>query len=33
MFSGQLYREGDLVALAKAWQDARGEAHRHPPGF
>jgi Asp-tRNA(Asn)/Glu-tRNA(Gln) amidotransferase A subunit family amidase len=24
MFSGHLYREGDVIALAKAWQDAAG---------
>jgi Asp-tRNA(Asn)/Glu-tRNA(Gln) amidotransferase A subunit family amidase len=27
MFSGHLYREGDVIALAKAWQDAT-----EPPG-
>jgi Asp-tRNA(Asn)/Glu-tRNA(Gln) amidotransferase A subunit family amidase len=30
MFSGQLYREGDIVALAKAWQDANGDVRRPP---
>jgi Asp-tRNA(Asn)/Glu-tRNA(Gln) amidotransferase A subunit family amidase len=24
MFSGHLYREGEVIALAKAWQDAAG---------
>jgi Asp-tRNA(Asn)/Glu-tRNA(Gln) amidotransferase A subunit family amidase len=31
MFSGQLYREGEIVALAKAWQDATEV--RRPPLF
>lgn len=33
MFSGHLYREGEIVALAKAWQDALPDAHRQPPLF
>ena len=33
MFSGHLYREGDLVALARAWQAARDDAFRRPPAF
>ena len=33
MFSGHLYREGDLVALARAWQMARDDAFRRPPAF
>ncbi len=33
MFSGHLYREGDLIALAKAWQDASVRGQRHPPLF
>ena len=33
MFSGQLYREGDLIALARAWQAATGDAERRPPLF
>lgn len=33
MFTGHLYREGDLVALAKAWQDATAGGVRHPPLF
>ncbi len=33
MFSGQLYGEGDLVALARAWQVARDDSGRTPPGF
>ena len=32
MFSGHLYREGDLIALAKAWQDA-AEPLGNPPLF
>ena len=32
MFSGHLYREGELIALAKAWQDASGGA-QVPPLF
>jgi Asp-tRNA(Asn)/Glu-tRNA(Gln) amidotransferase A subunit family amidase len=32
MFSGQLYREGDVIALAKAWQDA-AEPLGPPPLF
>jgi Asp-tRNA(Asn)/Glu-tRNA(Gln) amidotransferase A subunit family amidase len=33
MFSGQLYREGEIVALAKAWQDSLDERDRRPPLF
>lgn len=33
MFSGHLYREGDLIALAAAWQQATGDAGRQPPRF
>ncbi len=33
MFSGHLYREGDLVVLARAWQGARDDAFRRPPAF
>jgi Asp-tRNA(Asn)/Glu-tRNA(Gln) amidotransferase A subunit family amidase len=33
MFSGHLYREGELIALAHAWQDATGQAQTHPPLF
>lgn len=33
MFSGHLYREGDLVALARAWQDAAAGGVQHPPLF
>lgn len=33
MFSGHLYREGDLVALARAWQATTGDAARLPPLF
>jgi Asp-tRNA(Asn)/Glu-tRNA(Gln) amidotransferase A subunit family amidase len=33
MFSGHLYREGDLVALARAWQDATGDRDRQPDLF
>jgi Asp-tRNA(Asn)/Glu-tRNA(Gln) amidotransferase A subunit family amidase len=33
MFSGHLYREGDIVALAKAWQDRSANLGRRPPGF
>ena len=33
MFTGQLYREGDLVALARAWQQATGGAGTPPPRF
>jgi Asp-tRNA(Asn)/Glu-tRNA(Gln) amidotransferase A subunit family amidase len=32
MFSGHLYREGDVIALAKAWQDL-AEPIGHPPLF
>jgi Asp-tRNA(Asn)/Glu-tRNA(Gln) amidotransferase A subunit family amidase len=30
MFSGHLYREGDVIALAKAWQDAAGPLGQPP---
>jgi len=33
MFSGHLYREGDVVAIAKAWQDATAGGVTHPPGY
>ena len=33
MFSGHLYREGDLIALAKAWQVASESGVQHPPAF
>ncbi len=33
MFSGHLYREGDIIALAKAWQDRSENVGRRPPGF
>ncbi len=33
MFTGHLYREGDLVALARAWQGATGDAKKQPPLF
>jgi Asp-tRNA(Asn)/Glu-tRNA(Gln) amidotransferase A subunit family amidase len=33
MFSGHLYREDDVVALAKAWQDATAGSVTHPPRF
>jgi len=33
MFSGHLYREGDLIALAKAWQDASVGGVQYPPLF
>ncbi len=33
MFSGHLYREGDLIALAHAWQSATGQAERQPALF
>jgi Asp-tRNA(Asn)/Glu-tRNA(Gln) amidotransferase A subunit family amidase len=33
MFSGHLYREGELMALAKAYQDLTGQANRQPPLF
>ena len=32
MFSGHLYREGDVIALAKAWQDTQARIG-HPPLF
>jgi Asp-tRNA(Asn)/Glu-tRNA(Gln) amidotransferase A subunit family amidase len=33
MFSGHLYREGELIALAQAWQTATGQAEKQPPLF
>jgi Asp-tRNA(Asn)/Glu-tRNA(Gln) amidotransferase A subunit family amidase len=33
MFSGHLYREGAIIALAKAWQDRSENLGRRPPGF
>ncbi|MGE3274602.1 MAG: amidase [Vicinamibacterales bacterium] len=33
MFAGHLYREGDLIALARAYQDLTGQAARQPPLF
>jgi Asp-tRNA(Asn)/Glu-tRNA(Gln) amidotransferase A subunit family amidase len=33
MFSGQLYRDGELVALAQAFQQARPSPHPFPPSF
>ena len=33
MFSGHLYREGDLIALARAYQDLTDQATRQPPLF
>ncbi len=33
MFSGHLYHEGELIALARAWQDATGQAQKQPPLF
>jgi Asp-tRNA(Asn)/Glu-tRNA(Gln) amidotransferase A subunit family amidase len=33
MFSGQLYREGELMALAKAYQDLTGYPGKAPPLF
>lgn len=33
MFSGQLYREGELMALAKAFQDQNRQYEKHPPLF
>jgi Asp-tRNA(Asn)/Glu-tRNA(Gln) amidotransferase A subunit family amidase len=33
MFSGQLYAEGDLIALAKAFQDLTENVSRQPPQF
>jgi Asp-tRNA(Asn)/Glu-tRNA(Gln) amidotransferase A subunit family amidase len=33
MFSGQLYREGELMALAKAYQDLTGFPGKAPPLF
>ena len=33
MFSGHLYREGEIVALAKAYQDLTGHHLKQPPLF
>ena len=33
MFSGQLYREGPLMALANAYEDAMPNYQKQPPGF
>jgi Asp-tRNA(Asn)/Glu-tRNA(Gln) amidotransferase A subunit family amidase len=33
MFSGHLYHEGDLLVLAKAYQDHTGHHARQPPAF
>jgi Asp-tRNA(Asn)/Glu-tRNA(Gln) amidotransferase A subunit family amidase len=33
MFSGQLYREGELMALAKAFQDQNRQFEKQPPLF
>jgi hypothetical protein len=33
MFSGHLYREGELMALAKAYQDLTRHYERQPPLF
>ncbi len=33
MFSGQLYQEGAITALARAWQEALPDPHRRPPLF
>jgi hypothetical protein len=33
MFSARLYHEGDLVALAAAWQGQDDQATRQPPMF
>ena len=33
MFSGHLYREGELMALAKAYQDATRDRDKQPPLF
>jgi hypothetical protein len=33
MFSRPLYREGELLALARAVERAAAVAKRHPPGF
>jgi Asp-tRNA(Asn)/Glu-tRNA(Gln) amidotransferase A subunit family amidase len=32
-FIGKLYGEAELLAVAKAWQDATGFHLRHPPDF
>jgi Asp-tRNA(Asn)/Glu-tRNA(Gln) amidotransferase A subunit family amidase len=33
MFSGQLYREGELMALARAFQDQNRQYEKLPPLF
>jgi Asp-tRNA(Asn)/Glu-tRNA(Gln) amidotransferase A subunit family amidase len=33
MFSGQLYRDGELLALAQAFERAAAPVNRTPPGF
>jgi hypothetical protein len=33
MFSGQLYRDGELLAFAKAFERAASPANRIPPAF
>ena len=33
MFSGHLYREGELLALAKTYQDLTGHHLKQPPLF
>ncbi|HUE89819.1 MAG TPA: amidase family protein [Vicinamibacterales bacterium] len=33
MFSGQLYRDGELLAFAQAFERAAAPANREPPGF
>jgi Asp-tRNA(Asn)/Glu-tRNA(Gln) amidotransferase A subunit family amidase len=33
MFSGQLYRDGELLLLARAFERAAAPADRRPPGF
>ena len=33
MFSARLYHEGDLVALARAWQAQDDQVTRQPPKF
>jgi Asp-tRNA(Asn)/Glu-tRNA(Gln) amidotransferase A subunit family amidase len=33
MFAGRLYGDGDLLALARAFERASPRATRYPPGF
>ncbi|MEW6322574.1 MAG: hypothetical protein AB1635_15985 [Acidobacteriota bacterium] len=33
MFAGHLYRDGELLALARAFQQASAPGPAHPPGF